>query len=265
MQNASFKRISELFKAHPGCKPSDLVEQKNVDELYDIVKSHVSKKVPYKPNLLINGTFNYPKKLKDAKEPVEILYYSGNLDHLSTPAIAIVGTRKPTKEGEIRAARITKFLTGEGFTIVSGLAAGIDTIAHETAINNNGKTIAVLGTPINEYYPKQNIELQNYIAKNHLLVSQVPFYRYSQQTPYWNKLFFPERNKTMSALTLGTVITEASETSGTLIQARAAIDQGRKLFILDSCFDNAAITWPHKFLKLGAFRVKSFEDIISKL
>ena len=106
---------------------------------------------------------------------------------------------------------------GDNFTIVSGLAKGIDAAAHKTAIKQKGRTIAVLGTPLNTYYPKENSKLKNFIAHRHLLISQVPFVRYSKQSPFGNKLFFPERNKTMSALTEVTVIIEASGTSGTLI------------------------------------------------
>ena len=95
----------------------------------------------------------------------------------------------------------------------------------------------------------------------HLLVSQVPLLRYRQQNYEKNRFFFPERNKTMSALSLATVIAEAGETSGALIQAKAAIDQGRRLFILDSCFQNKALSWPSKFLSQGAVCVKTYEDI----
>jgi DNA processing protein len=156
---------------------------------------------------------------------------------------------------------MTKFLVKDGFTIVSGLASGIDTMAHSTAIENGGRTIAVIGTPLNQVYPKENEGLQKLIAKEHLLVSQVPFLRYSSQGIKGNRLFFPERNKTMSALTEATIIIEASETSGTLVQARAALQQGRHLFILDSCFHNKDITWPLRFERQGAIRVKDYEDI----
>lgn len=141
----------------------------------------------------------------------------------------------------------------EGYTIISGLAKGIDTIAHETAIACGGKTIAVIGTPINENYPKENKELQNKVAKDHLLISQVPLIRYSRQDYRLNRFFFPERNKTMSALSLGTIIVEAGETSGSLIQA-AALEQNRKLFILDNCFRNNELTWPEKYLKKARLR-----------
>jgi DNA processing protein len=263
--NASFKKISDLFKKYPGSKPSELVDDlEKMALLMEKLKEYLQKEVPYKPNILINGTFDYPAKLRDAKDPIEVLYYSGNLDHLFTKSVAIVGTRKASEEGIKRAAKLTKILVSDGFTIVSGLAEGIDTAAHKTALENKGKTIAVIGTPLNEYYPKQNSELQNQIANEQLLVSQVPFHRYSEQTWKGNRLFFPERNKTMSALTAATIIVEASDTSGTLIQATAAIDQGRKLFILDSCFDKG-LKWPEKFVSLGAIRVKEYEDIKNNL
>lgn len=261
-EGASFKTIADLFSKNPGTKPSDLVSPETIAELYDKIKGFLfNNRLDFKPHLLINGAFDYPEKLKDAKEPVELLYYTGNLDLLYTRSIAIVGTRRPSSEGLRRAAKMTKLLLKDGFTIVSGLASGIDTMAHTTAIENGGRTIAVIGTPLNKIYPKENESLQKLIAREHLLISQVPFLRYSTQGIKGNRLFFPERNKTMSALTEATVIIEASETSGTLVQARAALQQKRHLFILDSCFHNKEITWPQRFEKQGAIRVREYADI----
>jgi DNA processing protein len=135
----------------------------------------------------------------------------------------------------------------DGYTVVSGLARGVDAAAHKAAIQVNGKIIAVIGAPLNRVYPKENAGRQEEIAENFLLISQVPVFRYSKQDFRRNRTFFPERNKTMSALTAATIIVEAGETSGTLIQARAALAQGRKLFIADSCFQNPALTWPREF------------------
>jgi DNA processing protein len=261
---ASFKRISELFAQNPGSTPSYFVNQEEVDPLYDEVKKYIAES-DYLVNLLINGTIDYPNRLQDAKEPVELLYYAGNLEYLYTDSIAVVGTRNPTEEGLKRTQKLVNYLVEDNITIVSGLAKGIDTMAHKTAIEKGGRTIAVLGTSLNSYYPASNKELQNIIAKEHLLISQVPYYRYAHQSPNGNRLFFPERNKTMSALTKGTIIIEASDTSGTLIQAKAAIDQGRKLFILESCFHNKNIKWPEKYLGLGAIRVKEYADIKNNL
>ena len=153
-------------------------------------------------------------------------------------------------------------LVEDGYTIASGLAAGIDTAAHRAAIAFGGNTIGVIGTAIDSSYPRTNNGLQEQIAREHLLLSQVPVLRYSQQGPAGNRLFFPERNITMSAITQATIIVEASDTSGTLIQARAALKQGRKLFILESCFQNSAITWPKRFEgRPGVVRVRSFDDV----
>ncbi len=259
---ASFKTLSELFAKNPGCKPSDLVPSHTIDELSDRMRDLLfNNKLKYKTNLLINGSYDYPDKLKDAKDPLELLYYAGNLDLLFTSSIAIVGTRNPTPEGLKRTIKMVKLLVNDKFTIASGLALGIDTQAHTTAIEAGGRTIAVIGTPLNSVYPKVNEGLQKLIAKEHLLISQVPFLRYASQGINGNRLFFPERNKTMSAISEATVIIEAGETSGTLVQAKAALQQGRHLFILDSCFQNKQITWPEKFEKQGAIRVREYEDI----
>lgn len=143
---------------------------------------------------------------------------------------------------------------------MSGLARGIDTVAHTAAIEAEGVTIGVLGTPLSEVYPKENRDLQEQLARDHLVVSQVPIIQYSRQSYRQNRWFFPQRNLTMAALTTATVIVEAGETSGTLVQARGALEQGRKLFILESCFGRG-LEWPEKFLRRGAVRVGKFDDI----
>jgi DNA processing protein len=164
-----------------------------------------------------------------------------------------------------RGAKIARRFVDAGYTVVSGLAQGIDTIAHSAAIEAGGLTVAVLGTPITACYPPENRELQHRLADDFLIISQVPIVRHSRQSPNGNRLFFPERNATMSALTEATVIVEAGNTSGTLIQARHALLQKRKLFILDSCFRNPELTWPAKFAERGAIRVSDFEDISGHL
>lgn len=211
----------------------------------------------------MHGAGDYPEKLRVADHPIELLYFQGWWDLVNSPrSVAVVGTRNPTDEGLARARRLVRALVGDGFTIVSGLAAGIDTAAHTAAIEQGGNTIAVLGTPLTKAYPASNRRLQDEIAKNHLLISQVPVKRYSnQKNPIANNFFFPERNITMSALTQATIIVEAGETSGTLIQARHALKQGRKVFILESNFRNANLKWPHSFLERGAIRVADYDEI----
>jgi len=226
--------VVELFRKNPGMFPSDFVGIAKLEQVCKQLKEiDVLKWFDKKYKLLINRDANYPLGLRDAKEPVEVLYYSGNVDCLNSKRISVMGHRKPSDQGLLRAEQITRKLIADKFTIVSGLAEGIDTIAHQTAINNGGQTIAVIGTPLDICFPAANKALQKIIGDSHLLISQVPFIRYRMQKFEVNSAFFPERNKTMSALSQATIIIEAAERSGTLVQATAALQQGRKLFILE--------------------------------
>lgn len=261
----SFKSLASMFAQNPGARPSDFIDKNKIQELTEIQNVILESWKNYKINFLFNGTYDYPTKLREAKEPVEVLYYKGNLDYLKTECIAIVGTRNPSEEALKNTREIATRLVKDNFTIVSGLAKGIDTQAHRSAIEANGKTIAVIGTPLDTNYPKENVELQKKISDEHLLISQVPFYRYSKQSYHINRFFFLERNKTMSALTKATLIVEAGDTSGSLTQATAAIYQKRKLLIWDACFDNKGITWPNRFLEKGAIRVRNYDEILKSL
>jgi DNA processing protein len=258
-----FKSLAEKFASRPGALPSDFFEMHGDIPAKYAERAHalLEKGGVKHYGIRLHGAGEYPLKLRDAEYPIELLYYQGRWDLVETRAVAVVGTRKPSEEGVKRAEKLTRFLAKDGFTIVSGLATGIDTIAHQTAISEGAPTIAVIGTPLSARYPRENEELQNTIAREHLLISQVPVCRYTDQDWRMNRSFFLERNVTMSALTEATIIVEASDTSGTLTQARAALKQKRKLFILDSCFELKGLKWPHTFAKRGAIRVKDYEDI----
>lgn len=258
---ATFKTIADKFRRAPTAVPSELVSPKTVDRYVSVLEDIFKQYHVGQFGVRVRGLDEYPGKLRDARNPVEVLYYQGYWELVNTPCVAVVGSRKPSQEGLRRARKMAHALVEDGYTVVSGLAEGIDTAAHTQAIESGGNTIAVIGTPLSHVYPKQNTELQAIIRDRYLLISQVPFKRYIDQDYRVNRGFFPERNITMSALTLATVIVEASDTSGTLFQARAALAQGRKLFILDSCFRNSAITWPAKFAEKGAIRVADYRDI----
>ncbi|WP_153044113.1 DNA-processing protein DprA [Kerstersia gyiorum] len=265
-EGATFKTVAELFLRNPGMVPSELVTEEAVSGTRVHIEEALAKAGIDDFGVSVHGTADYPKRLRDATYPIELFYYLGYWDlAYADKSVAIVGSRKPTEEGIRRARKLSSLLVREGFTIFSGLAEGIDTAAHQAALDHDGRTVAVIGTPITEAYPKSNRGLQEIIARDHLLISQVPMLRYARQSFKWNRLFFPERNVTMSALSDATVIVEAGETSGTLTQARAALKQGRKLFILDSCFRNPALTWPAKYEKMGAVRVREFEQILDGL
>lgn len=261
-EGASFKLIADLFRKRTNAVPSDFISEFEAHRHAGIVLNLLAKAGVQKFGIRVHGAGEYPQRLRDAWHPIEMLYYQGWWDLVNHPRlVAIVGTRNPSDEGVRRTRKLVKLLVKDQFGIVSGLAKGIDTVAHTTAIESAGFTIAVIGTPLNATYPPENADLQQKIAEEHLIISQVPVYRYSQQTYRGNRLFFPERNVTMSALTEATIIVEAGETSGTFTQARAALAQGRKLFILDSCFRNPALTWPRKFQEQGAIRVQEYDEI----
>lgn len=266
-QNASFKSLAELFAKRSDSLPSDFVELSRAYSYANNVHSYLREAGVKDYGVRINGAGDYPERLRIADHPVELIYFQGWWELVNSPrSVAVVGTRKASEDGIARTRRLVRSLLEDDFTIVSGLAAGIDTAAHSATIEFGGRTIAVLGTPLSKSYPTANKLLQQEIAQNHLLLSQVPVKRYyNQKNPTSNNFFFPERNITMSALTDATIIVEAGETSGTLVQARHALKQGRKVFILENNFRNSALKWPHTFLERGAHRVASYEDIRSQL
>lgn len=266
MHYGTFPKLAELFRRYHHALPSAVAAAEGIPAVeVERIKREVARLLPYHQfSALFYEDFEYPERLKDARNPVEVLYYRGALDLLSSRSVAVVGARKASADGIKRAKKLAKLLVQHDFTVMSGLAEGIDTAAHTAALEAGGRTIAVIGTALNEVYPRQNLELQKQIARNYLLISQVPFYLYSQQDYRRNRFFFPERNKTMSALSEASVIVEASESSGSLTQAEAAIQQGRKLFILNSCFERG-LDWPEKFLKKGAIRVVDGSEILEHL
>lgn len=264
-KGATFKTLAEKFATDPSALPSDFVNPGTADQCAAEVMKRLKHAGVHQFGVRIHHAGDYPAKLRDARHPVEMLYYRGTWEISETRCMAVVGSRQASDDGVRRAERLARELVGRGFTVVSGLAKGIDAAAHNAAIASGGRTVAVVGTPLGTCYPKEHIGLQEEIAKRHLVISQVPVLRYSKQGPQQNRLFFPERNITMSALTEGTIIVEAGETSGTLTQARAALHQGRKLFILDSCFHREDITWPARFEAEGAIRVRTPDDIWSAL
>lgn len=190
--------------------------------------------------------------LTDGNGPSDVpLYYCGDLAVVRRPSVAIVGARAVSDAGILRTRRLSRELAMEGVTIVSGLAKGVDTTAHRAALEAGGKTAAVIGTPLSKVYPAENRELQEEIAQHHLLISQ--FEEGSRVFP----ANFPKRNRVMAAVSDGTVIIEASDSSGTLHQAAECQRLGRWLFILKSVFEDTSLTWPRSFVGYDKTRVVS--------
>ena len=159
--------------------------------------------------------------------------------------VAIVGSRKASAQGLARARKLATRLCERAIVVVSGLAAGIDTAAHHTTLAAGGRTIAVLGTPLDHVYPKTNTALQHQIMRDHLCISQFP-----AGTPI-HRRNFPMRNRTMALLADATVIIEATDTSGSLVQGWEALRLGRGLFIAKSVVEDATVSWPTKMLHYG--------------
>lgn len=183
----------------------------------------------------------------ETKYAPERLYLLGDRELVRFgPRVAIVGSRKASSEGLRRAGQLARSLAQNQVTVVSGLAVGIDTAAHEGAIHAGGHTIAVLGTPLDESYPKENQLLQEEIGRDHLLVSQFPV-----GYPGLPKNF-PIRNRTMALLTDATVIVEAGQKSGTVHQGWEALRLGRLLFLLENVAEDPDLTWPGEMIAYGA-------------
>jgi DNA processing protein len=196
----------------------------------------------------------------ERKNAPKWLYLAGDPELLRVvPRVAVVGTRDPSPEGLKRASRLARELTAHGVVVVSGLAKGIDTSAHRAAIEAGGRTVAVLGTPIDHTYPKQNAELQRLIMEKHLAVSQFP----PGHPP--GRTNFPRRNRTMALLTDATVIVEAAEGSGSLSQGWEALRLGRRLFIMRAVAESRALSWPREMRRYGAEVLAKTEDVLDAL
>ncbi len=205
------------------------------------------------------GDPRYPANLAGIPDAPLYLYLRGGIEARDERAIAIVGTRKPTHYGVSVAERIAAELAGAGFTIVSGLARGIDTAAHRGALAAGGRTIAVLGSGIDVPYPSENKELLEAAVRSGAAVSENPFGTQPESG------YFPARNRIISGLSLGTVIIEAAEDSGSLITAKDTLDAGRPLFAVPGNVGSPASKGANKLIKQGARLVESAEDILAAI
>lgn len=196
----------------------------------------------------------------EKKYAPESLYVKGALEvPLPCPKVSVIGSRKTSQHGLESAQKIAKTLVENQVIVVSGLAEGIDTAAHETAIRMNGRTIAVIGTPLDKVFPRKNFDLQQEIMKNHLVVSQFPIGH--PTTPK----DFVLRNRTMALISDASVIIEAGETSGSLHQGWETLRLGRPLFIWESVVNNKELKWPRKMIEYGAVELSNPIDLLEVL
>lgn len=210
-------------------------------------------------NIVPFGTESFPELLAQLRDAPLLLYVNGDIDALHFPSIAIVGSRNPTRGGLQNSFEFSRHLAKNGFAIISGLAEGIDTAAHKGALKAGGKTVALLGHGIDRIYPPQNRELAHEIVESGALVTEYPM-----QTPP-EKRHFPERNRLISGLSVGTLVVEAARRSGSLITARTAAEQGREVFAVPGSIHNPMARGCHQLIRQGAKLVETASDIGEEL
>ncbi|MEA3328142.1 MAG: DNA-processing protein DprA [Candidatus Omnitrophota bacterium] len=201
----------------------------------------------------------YPVSLKNIFSPPILLYVKGNLKPEDSLSIAIVGSRIPTWYGKHTAERLASRLASRGMTVVSGMARGIDSASHQGALKAGGRTIAVLGSGIDIMYPAENRGLAGQIEVSGAVISEFP-----AGTPPLRRNF-PRRNRIISGLSLGVIVVEAAEKSGSLITADFALEQGREVFAVPGKIDSRTSRGTHNLIKQGAKLASSSEDIIEEL
>ena len=201
----------------------------------------------------------YPPLLKKIYDPPPVLYVKGDITREDNLAISIVGTRRCSLYGQEQASRLAHLLASAGFTIVSGMARGIDTAAHQGALAAQGRTIAVQGCGLANVFPPENKKLFEMISESGACISELPL-RYEPLAEN-----FPTRNRIIAGLSLGTIVVEAGERSGASITANAALDNNREVMAVPGKIDSPLSKGPHKLIKQGAKLIESIEDVLDAL
>ncbi|MDU5333538.1 DNA-processing protein DprA [Enterococcus sp.] len=197
----------------------------------------------------------YPEILRHVPTPPLVLFYKGNLELLKRNMLAVVGARDATKYGYHVLQELMPDITKRGFVIVSGLAKGIDSFAHQFAISNQGKTIGVVGTGLDICYPKTSGNLQIEMSQHHLVLSEYP----NGTTPA--KFHFPMRNRIIAGLSSGVLVVEAKRRSGSLITAQQALDYGKDVFAVPGSILDGRSSGCHQLIQDGAICVEKTQDI----
>jgi DNA processing protein len=209
--------------------------------------------------LITLGDARYPEALRKIYDPPPVLFARGRVELLSSVCIGVVGTRRPTPYGVAAAERLSADLARAGVTIVSGLARGIDTVAHKAALAVEGTTVAVLGCGVDIVYPSENRRLAAEIVAKGLIVSEFPM----EATAFPQN--FPIRNRIISGLSSGTLVVEGAQYSGSAITARLAMDQGREVFAVPGNITSKMSWGPNLLIKQGAKLVQDWNDVIVDL
>ena len=207
-------------------------------------------------SVVVPGDAEYPRRLFEIYDPPLVLYLRGDAEIIDKPGIAIVGTRHPTPYGTGMAERLACDLAARGLVVFSGMARGIDTAAHRGALNAHGSTVAVWGTGIDEVYPKENQKLSDQIlASGGAILTEFPLGTFPAPQN------FPIRNRIISGISIGVLVIEAGEFSGTRVTARCALEQGRDVFAVPGNVTNKLSWGPNTLIKQGAALIATWEDV----
>ena len=226
---------------------------------WEEVEAELEKLARMNARLVTQTDAEYPERLRQIHDPPPFLYIRGHVEPRDTLAIAIVGARTASTYGRKMARELAQELAGCGVCVVSGLARGIDSEAHQASLATGGRTIAVLGSGLDVVYPREHIALAEQIAASGAVVSE---FSLGSQPEAGN---FPYRNRVISGISLGTVVVEATEKSGSLITAQCALDQNREVFAVPGPVTASRSRGPHRLIKAGAKLVESIDDILSEI
>jgi DNA processing protein len=255
---AVFQARREELLAVKGINP-DLAQDLLTFRAWDRVEAELAKIAAAGVEVLLPNDPRFPDRLKQIPYPPPLLFIKGSLLPEDDLAVALVGTRAASYYGLKTCRRLAGALAMRGLTVVSGLARGIDTAAHQGALENSGRTLAVLGCGLDVVYPPENKQLYERIPEQGALISEFPL-----GTPPEAKNF-PIRNRIISGLALGVVVVEAGLRSGTAITVRYALDQGREVFAVPGPIDSPTCLGPHRLIQDGAKLVQDVEDILQEL
>jgi DNA processing protein len=249
------KTLVELVEAGV---PKGVAARLSGAELQEEAEAEISKSHQLGVTLIPLDNQCYPPLLKEIYDAPTLIYVLGFLDVLKSDAISVVGARHATTYGLQMAVQLSRELASRGLTIVSGLARGIDSAAHRGALEGRGKTIAVLGSGVDQIYPRENQKLAAEILKEGAVISEFPIGTFPAPQN------FPIRNRIISGLSIGTVIVEAAEYSGSLITARLASDQNREVYAVPGNITQKTAFGPNLWIKQGAKLVQSWEDVVEE-
>lgn len=241
-----------------GCKTvsEKLGDLLAADRDWKATESRMKKSIPPGAEMTVISEQRYPSRLRNIPDPPPVLYFKGNPELLNGPALAIVGSRKPSDYGLRITARIAEELGAAGVLIVSGLAFGIDARAHEAALDAKGISAAVFGCAIDNVYPAAHRSLADKIAGSGCLLSEFP------RGVRPERFNFPVRNRIISGISDGVLVVEAGGKSGALITAELALDQGREVLAVPGSVDSALSAGPNRLIKQGASPVTEVEDVL---